>query len=718
MKKRSEGSNTDLQSLIGLGNQSARKTYYAELEAKIVELELEKNRYKGLFDHALHGIFQSDPEGQLLNANHAMASICGFDTPELLAESVTSLAEQLFVSDMDFRRFKKQLLANKQVTNFETLFNKAGEFEHAINVTITAVLKPSPELVIEGFVQDISGQKEAERELLIAATAFDSQEGMMITNQEQVILRVNKAFTRVTGYSATEAIGKTPAMLKSGRHDKAFYQALNASLSEKKYWHGEIWNKRKSGEIYPEYLTITAVESPEGEITNYVAAFTDITRIKESEDNIHRLAYFDTLTGLPNRQALMDNLADVLQRAARTGRMGALLFIDLDNFKNVNDTQGHSIGDQLLIEVAHRLKACIRGSDIAARLGGDEFILVLENIGSNEEEVHQGVSQVLEKVNSEMRKGIMLDTFEYHASCSIGVTPFKGGESPDEVMKRADMAMYQAKWSGKNTSRFYDPDTLIPQFNLAELELDLRNALPKEQLLLYYQPQFDTEKLTGAEVLVRWQHPDKGVISPLEFIPVAEETGLIVPIGWWVLETACQQLKDWSGDIATGDLQLAVNVSARQFSQLNFVEGVKEIIQKTGVNPNRLKLELTESLVVVDIDDTIAKMNELRKLGIRFSLDDFGTGYSSLAHLKKLPLEQLKIDASFVRDIVIDQDDAEIVQTIIAMAYNLGLEVIAEGVETQEQRAFLELSKCRHFQGYLFGRPQPIETFTESYLLP
>jgi diguanylate cyclase (GGDEF)-like protein/PAS domain S-box-containing protein len=715
MKKLSKRT-TDVQGLLGLGTQSTRKSYYVELAAKIKELEKERNRYKSLFDHALHGIFQADFEGNILNANHAMATMCGFKSAQQFHQSVSQLSRQLFCAEHDYQRFQDQLLEHKQLDNFETTFKTAECPDRSIIVSISAILKTDPQNLIECFVKDITKMKEAERELLIAATAFDSQEGMMITNQDRIILRVNQAFTQVTGYTPEDAIGKTPALLQSGNHSPLFYQRMDQSLKTQKYWQGEIWNKRKTGEIYPEYLTITAVESKEGFVSHYVAAFTDITQIKESEAKIHHLAYFDTLTGLPNRQSLMKTLDEILARATRSKKQGALLFIDLDNFKSVNDTHGHSTGDQLLKCVSQRLKETVRKTDLVARLGGDEFIIVLEDAGKDDETVNTNIRNVLDSIRKSFEQSILLDQFEYHASCSIGVTPFQGDETADEVMKRADMAMYQAKWSGKNTCRFYDPEVLVPQFHMAELELELRNALPRKQFELYYQPQFHNDQLTGAEVLIRWVHPERGVISPVEFIPIAEETGLIIPIGGWILESACQQLNTWAKSKSTEKLELAVNVSARQFSQINFVDETLAIIERMKINPKLLKLELTESLILTGVDETIHKMNQLKAYNIRFSLDDFGTGYSSLSHLKKLPLEQLKIDASFVRHITEDPDDAEIVQTIIAMAYNLGLNVIAEGVETEAQRQFLELSQCFNFQGFLFGKPYPIEIFTKKLL--
>ncbi len=619
-------------------------------------------------------------------------------------ESATKVIEALRVAQ------KENVSRGVQV--FLPIGDRDGEFELSVSKKPAVDEQPERFIVLS---RDISERKKAEQELHIAATAFDSQEGMLITDERHRILRVNNAFTRVTGYNSEEVVGQTPAVLQSGKHQEAFYLDMAKSLKDHNYWQGEIWNKRKSGELYPQYLTITAVQSEAGGITNYVGAFTDITQRKKDEADIHKLAFYDALTGLPNRRSLQERLDSALHSARITKQLGAVLFIDLDNFKNLNDTKGHDLGDQLLVEVAKRLSRCVRNADMVARLGGDEFIIILENLGVDEAALISQVKQIVTKVVSSLHGEFVLEGGVHHSSCSVGVALFNANDSTDEVMKRSDMAMYQAKESGKDTYKFFDPDAEKTLCTLTELEADLRKALPQKQLTLYFQAQYHGDTLIGAEVLLRWVHPQRGVVSPAEFIPLAESTGLIVPIGDWVLRRACQQLQLWQDDAATKHLSLAVNVSARQFCQENFVEEVQSCIDMYGVDPNLLKLELTESLVLIDIEDTIEKMQRLRDLGIRFALDDFGTGYSSLLHLKRLPLDQIKIDHSFIRDIATDPDDAEIVQTIIAMGQNLRLNVIAEGVEYAEQVDFLNQRNCDSFQGYLFGRPEPIEQFAENH---
>ncbi|EQD45055.1 diguanylate cyclase/phosphodiesterase with PAS/PAC and GAF sensor(s) [mine drainage metagenome] len=565
--------------------------------------------------------------------------------------------------------------------------------------------------------QEVHARKVVDQELRIAATAFETQEGIVITDRDQHILRVNCAFTRLTGYSAMEALGKTPAILKSGRQDAAFYQAMWETLNRDKYWQGELWNRRKNGEIYPEWLTITAVLDGDGRVTNYVGVFSDITLRKEADEKIHQLAFYDPLTGLPNRRLLHDRLQQAMTSSVRSQCKGALLFLDLDNFKVLNDTRGHDIGDLLLIEVAKCLRDCVRSGDTVARIGGDEFIIMLENLSEDTQQAAAAAQDVGEKVLKAINHSFSLQGVDYHCSSSIGINLFHGNDTGmDDLLRHADTAMYQAKASGRNTLRFFDPAMQIELEERTALMEDLRQALPLQQLRLYHQIQVNERGVVGSEVLLRWQHPVRGLISPMEFIPLAEETGLIVPIGAWVLHMACVQLKAWQVDPLTRHLRIAVNVSARQFSQPDFVEQVLEVLKDTGVNPLKLglELELTESLVLNDIDDSIGKMQALRSIGIRFSLDDFGTGQSSLSYLKRLPLDQIKIDQSFVRDIATDPNDAAIVRTIIGMAENLGLKVIAEGVETEQQREFLERNGCHAHQGYLFGKPVPIDEFQNS----
>jgi diguanylate cyclase (GGDEF)-like protein/PAS domain S-box-containing protein len=572
--------------------------------------------------------------------------------------------------------------------------------------------------------QDVTEDRKARADQRIAATAFESQEGMSVTDANGIYLRINKAFTNITGYNTAEVIGKTPQILKSGRHDASFYAAMWESINHTGTWEGEIWNRRKNGEVYPDHLTITAVKNAEGVVTNYVSTLTDITLTKAAEDEIKHLAFYDPLTRLPNRRLLLDRLKQALASIVRSGCTGALLFIDLDNFKTLNDTLGHDTGDILLQQVANRLESCVREGDTVARLGGDEFVIMLENLSEDIIQAAEQTELVGNKILSSLNQPYQLDSHEYHNTPSIGVTLFSDTtQSIDELMKQADIAMYQSKKAGRNTLHFFDPKMQETIDTRAAIERELRDALEKQQFQLYFQLQVNgigedgAHLPIGAEILVRWIHPERGLISPAEFIPMAEESGLILPLGQWVLDTACAQIKKWEKAAATQNLVLAVNVSAKQFRQMDFVSQVKDTVQRHGINPTLLKLELTESLLLEDIESTISRMNELNKMGFLFSLDDFGTGYSSLQYLKRLPLDQIKIDQSFVRDIVFDVNDRAIVKTIIAMAISLNLKYIAEGVETEGQRKLLFEMGCNHYQGYLYCKPMPIEQF-EALLQP
>ena len=580
--------------------------------------------------------------------------------------------------------------------------------------------------LLEGMATDISyaltqfallaERKKTEDAMRIAAVTFETQEAILITDPDAKILRVNQAFQDITGYSAAEVIGQNPRILQSGRHDGVFFQAMWSELLDTGKWTGEIWDRRKNGEIYPKLMTITAVYDDLQRVTHYVAVFRDISNRKKSEQAIHQLAFYDSLTLLPNRRLLLDRLQQALAVSARNGRHGALLFLDMDHFKTINDTQGHAMGDQLLIEVARRLRICVRESDSVERLGGDEFVVVLEELSSEADEAATQAELVAEKIRSELGQSYLLKDYECLSTVSVGISLFSGHpESAEDLLKHADVAMYQAKTAGRNAIRFFDPDMQTALEVRAAMEADLRHALEKQQFHLSYQIQVDSlRRPLGAEVLLRWDHPERGRVSPMQFIPLAEETGLIVPVGLWVLKTACTQLKEWQNDARTRDLILAVNVSAKQFRQPDFVAQAQRILLESGTKPSHLKLELTESTVLENVEDTISKMRELKILGVGFSMDDFGTGYSSLQYLKRLPLDQIKIDQSFVRDIATDPNDAAIVQTIIAMTEALGLNVIAEGVETMAQFEFLDNHGCHAFQGFLFSKPVPLEQFESA----
>lgn len=569
----------------------------------------------------------------------------------------------------------------------------------------------SPRFVM--ISRDITERLHANSQLRIAAIAFESQEGMMVTDACSKILRVNQSFTHITGYSAEEVVGQYPNILNSGRQDQHFYASMWDDVNHHGSWSGEVWNRRKSGEVYPEHLTITAVKDSAGNVTNYVATMVDITESKAALDEINTLAFYDPLTHLPNRRLLMDRLKQVLASSARSNQKGALLFLDLDHFKTLNDTLGHDTGDLLLRQVAERLISCVRDGDTIARLGGDEFVILLEGLGDESLVAASRVEAIAYKILQLLSQTYQLGSHQCHSTISIGAVLFGEHHTEiDDLLKQADIAMYEAKSAGRNTLRFFDPKMQSAITARAELEQQLRKAIELQQFKLYYQIQVDIAgQAIGAEALIRWEHPERGLISPADFIPLAEETGLILPIGKWVLEAACIQLKQWEQSRQGHPIRLSVNVSARQFHQPDFVEHVQSVVSRYAIDPSLLNFELTESMLLDDIHGMIAHMNQLKKIGIRFELDDFGTGYSSLQYLKQLPLYQLKIDQSFVRDIEHDSNDRTLVSTIISMAQSLSLQVIAEGVETEEQMQFLKASGCYHYQGYYFSKPLPIEQF-------
>jgi diguanylate cyclase (GGDEF)-like protein/PAS domain S-box-containing protein len=658
-----------------------------------------------------------DPEtGRLIDCNQAAIDIYGLDSREaLLALNPADVATPLQYdgrssAETAFEHLEPALRTGSHV--FEWRHRRpSGEIWDA-EVHLMS-FQHKGKTLLQFSLQDISARKRAEADLRVAATAFESQEGMVITDIDQKILRINRACSEITGYSSEEAVGQTPRLFRSGRHDAAFYRAMWESIAETGAWQGELWNRRKNGEVFPEWFSISAVKGEGGKVTHYVASFIDISQRKSAEDEIRNLAFYDPLTNLPNRRLLLDRLRHALVVGARSDSVGALLFIDLDNFKTLNDTLGHDKGDLLLESVARRLTGCVREEDTVARLGGDEFVVMLEDLSKDPRDAAGEAGLVGKKILHALSAPHDLAGAIHHSTASIGVAVFMHQvDTVDELLKRADLAMYRAKAAGRNTVRFFDPEMQSAVMARVALEADLRDGLNKNELLLHYQPQVDGHGIIiGAEALLRWQHPHRGMIPPLEFIPLAEETGLILPVGHWVLEAACAKLKEWSGHERTVSLTLAVNVSARQFRHVDFVEQVLGVIKRSGADPQRLKLELTESLLLEDVEEVIVKMAKLKAEGVGFSLDDFGTGYSSLSYLKRLPLDQLKIDQSFVRDVLTDPNDAAIARTIVALGRSMGLTVIAEGVETPEQRDFLAASGCGHYQGYLFGRPVAADEF-------
>lgn len=550
----------------------------------------------------------------------------------------------------------------------------------------------------------------------LRAVVDHAQDGIVSIDEHGKLVEFNHAAERMFGYKREDVLGKLlvetliPPNMREA-HIRGHHKYLQTGSTDILNRRLEIQALRADGTEFPVELTITSLKD-QG-LPLLTGFFRDLTERRKVESEIRNLAFFDALTGLPNRRLLMDRLNQAIAASVRHEKHGAVLFIDLDDFKALNDSRGHDVGDLLLVEVSKRLRQCVRNEDTVARLGGDEFVIVLEDMSLNLEQALAQTKLVAQKVLETVNQPYQLGEIEHHNSSSIGIVLFNGNfVSIDELLKRSDTAMYEAKAAGRNTLRFFDPAMQAALEKRVDMELQLRLALVQEQLRLYCQVQVDDQRrVFGAEVLLRWQHPEHGLLSPKEFVSIAEDSGLIVSIGRWVLYNACLQLKSWEGRPGLDTLQLAVNVSARQFRHSDFVDEVLKILQTTGADPSLLKLELTESVVLDNLADAVAKMNALRELGVRFSMDDFGTGYSSLAYLKRLPLTQVKIDRSFVRDIAEDASDAAIVQAILAMSNTLGLKVIAEGVETEAQFQLLQSYGCRFFQGYLFSKPLQIDEF-------
>jgi len=566
--------------------------------------------------------------------------------------------------------------------------------------------------VTAGFialVRDVTERKLAEERMREAMVVFDaSSQGIMTADEHGVILSVNPAFSSISGFSAADVVGRTPSIFKSGRHESAFYKALWSTLNSTDRWEGEIWNRRKNGDVYPQWLTISAVRDARGKLVKYVSLFSDITRRKQREEVIWRQANFDALTGLANRNLLHDRLERTLAHSRRNGKKAGLIFLDLDGFKWINDTLGHDFGDQMLVEVARRLQKCVREQDTVARLGGDEFTLVvgdLEDAGA--------LQTISDKVLKALREPFAVAGADRHISGSLGITVFPDdGEDVQTLLRNADIAMYQSKQLGKNRMKFYAAYMQESAHARMRLEVELRAAVERNDFVLYYQPIVDarTGGLVGAEALLRWVHPERGIVPPNDFIPVAEDTGLIVPIGEWVLREATLQSRRWRAQ-GFPRLRIAVNVSGVQFREPGLLELINRLQIDHDVDRSNLILEITESVLIESSETAEARMREIELLGVGYSLDDFGTGFSSLSYLKRFPVEIVKIDRSFVRDCPEDRNDALLVEAIINMTHSLGLRVTAEGVETDAQRDFLQAMGCDYLQGYLIGEPMPAERF-------
>lgn len=669
-------------------------------------LRASEARFRSVFENASTGIVVTDECGAAISFNNAFQKILGYSPRQLYGmrfEDFTHgddlFRDQMLLRDVteqrsDHYHLEKRVIASNGEVKWVDSFVSAIRDERGIAINFVCI-----------FV-DITARCEAETQLNLYAKAFHhGGEGIIITDDENNIVAVNKAFTQLTGYTLADVSGKNPRFLASGNTPKETYLAMWVALYAQGYWQGEVWDRHKDGHIYPKWLAITAVRDKFGEVEHFIASFTDMSERKAAEERISYLAHHDALTGLYNRFCLQERLDQMLLVARREQRLLAVLLIDMDNFKIINDTLGHHIGDGLLVEVAHRLQALVRESDIVARLGGDEFVVVLADL-----ELSTDAIAVAEKIIGVLGETYLVDSHQLESSPSIGIGlyPADGADGPT-LMRNADTAMYHAKSKGRNNFQYFTAAMNIAATRRMELEYDLRRAIAENQLRLFYQPQIEASsgRICGVEALVRWQHPDQGLIAPDRFIPVAEETGLILPLGEWVLNEACRQLAEWKARDIRG-LCMSVNISAKQLRSTGLIKIVSEALAGHGLSGNELELEITESTAMEDPESAIALLNELRRLHVTLAIDDFGTGYSSLAYLKRLPIQKLKLDRSFVADIELDEDDAAICAATIALAHTLGIKVVAEGVESTGQEFFLStLHRCDVLQGYLYGRPMP-----------
>lgn len=680
-------------------------TEYDITERKQAEKDLKDSeiRFRAIFDQAAVGIARVATDGQWLDVNQKLCEIVGYPEDQLLTKKFQDITYPEDLAE-DLGLFQKTLAGTSDAYAMDKRFlRRSGDLvwvHHTISLVRADDKAP---LYFIAVIEDINERKRAEEKLREAAAVFRSTgEGVTITDKEGTILDVNDAFIRITGYSREEAIGSNPRILKSGRHDENFYKDMWGQLLKQGHWHGEIWNRTKSGAVFPEILTISAVENKRGEVTGYVAVFADITSLKSTEARLDHLAHHDPLTDLPNRMLFRDRLKHGLAGAERKNSKIAVIFLDLDHFKNVNDTLGHGVGDQLLIEIARRMKMLIRVGDTVGRISGDEFCLLFEDLKSTADAV-----PLVEKLLS-----VFVNPFEVHGhilrmSGSIGVVLYPdNSKDPDALLSFADAAMYEAKEAGRNTYRFYTKALTEQALEYGFVQSALREAMERAQFFLVYQPQINlnTNALVGLEVLVRWQHPERGLIPPTKFIPVAEQSGLIRDLGAWILRSACAQGRAWL-DEKRDFGRIFVNVAGPQLHDARFIQLVSDCLKETGLPAERLGLEVTESFVMRASDHATEVLSQLRDIGIELAIDDFGTGYSSLSYLKALPINKLKIDQSFVRDIPADPNDMAIAEAVIAMGRALKLKVIAEGVEEEVQAEFLHSKGCQEVQGYLYSRP-------------
>ncbi len=660
-----------------------------ERREMIAELETTRKRLQNILENNADALLALDSHGEVIFANPAAEQLFGFSSTDLIGEVVGFPLIDGESQEIDIFDRKRGGIRTGEMRLAATEWGGREAFVASI--------------------RDITVRKESENSLKLSAKVIDrASDGVMVTDVSGNILMVNPAFTRITGFREDDVIGKKPSVLHSDKHDDHFYKELWRNLLASGQWQGEIWNRRKNGEAFLQRTTITAIHDTSGAVVRYASLFSDITEQRENEQMIAYQAYHDALTGLPNRLLFLDRVKSSLSRIRREGKKLCIMFIDLDNFKRVNDSFGHNVGDMLLQGVAIRLISCLREGDTVSRHSGDEFTVLLEHIEEEEDAVKAASNVITALSESYLFKGEDLNS---SVSVGLAIAP-NDGEDPETLIKHADMAMYQAKERGKNQFQLFDHGMNERVTKRISFENQLKRAIERQEFTVYYQPKvsLSSNTISSAEALVRWTPPGGTVISPAEFIPIAEETGLIVPLGEWVLSRACEQMLRWHNN-GHDSLVISVNLSARQLDQRNLPEIIQSTLLETGLPPDSLCMEMTESALTQNIDVTTENMLALKNMGIKISLDDFGTGYSSLSFLRRFPLDEIKIDQSFVRKLPSDPHDSAIAATIVSLAHYLNLRVVAEGVERDEQLEFFRSTGCHEVQGYLFSRPLPSNDF-------
>ncbi len=692
----------DLAALLA-GMLHARHTL-EQRHAALAASEAAVRHQSQMLDQIRDSVITMDTAGYITGWNHGAEMLFGYSASEIVGQHILVLYADDGDDDPDFNAF----LDNGSHEMTVRRRKKSGElFWASVSLSVARDAQGQPCGLI-GYVVDISGQLAAEEKLRLHARIFErNSEAIVVTDRAGNIVSANPALTAITGFREDRILGRAPDFLFAHGNDALLDPAVDHAIAECGQWQGELHLLRRDGSTFPAWATISVVLDGAGHPANRFIVFADITERKEAERQIHRLAYYDPLTGLPNRPLFYSLLEQALSEAHRNQSHGAVLFLDLNRFKNINDSFGHTLADNVLREVGRRLAASLRKEDVVCRLGGDEFVVALLDISRRE---HAGL--VAQKLLAALAEPILVDKHEVLLSASIGIATFPDdGRDSETLLRHADVAMYRAKKVGNSAHVFFSHEMHLRAFEQLKLEGGLRRALERGELSLHFQPQLDlaSGRISGAEALLRWQHPERGMIPPAQFIPVAEETGLIVPIGEWVIDAACRQIADWRAR-GLPPVRVAVNLSPRQFSN-TLPQTILSIIDRHGIPPDALELEITESMLMHNAEAVVAMMREFAEAGILMSLDDFGTGYSSLSYLKRFPIDTLKIDQSFVRGIPDDPDDSAIARAIIGMAKNLRLSVIAEGVETSEQLLFLRDAGCDEIQGFHFSRPLPAGEF-------